>query len=273
MNYRHIFHAGNHADVLKHLLLTLAVRAMQAKKTPFFCADTHAGIGLYDLTSEQAMRTNEAEGGIGRIMAAASLPPALAEYVSAVKMAGYPQHYPGSPWLLGYLAGEQRIAVNELHPEDVETLFSIMHGFDRVQVSQEDAYACLKAWLPPVEKRGLVLIDPPFEAPDEFERLVKGLAAAKSRFATGVYMIWYPIKAHLPVDALHDAIRAQGWHRAWCIEALVAPRGMKGSFNGSGVIILNAPYPVPEQSDTWVPALKSLLGLHDIAAGWLSETK
>lgn len=274
MNYRHIYHAGNHADVLKHLLLTQVITAMQAKGTPFFCADLHAGIGLYDLFSEQSQKTSEYEMGITKLMAQAdSLSEAFKPYLRAVKMAGFPQFYPGSPWLMGFLAGEQRIQLNELHDDDVKTLERQMRGFSKtMRVSQDDAYAVLKAVLPPPEKRALVLIDPPFEEDDEFDRLIRALQNAKSRFATGVIMIWYPIKSHLPVGRLYATIEQQGWHRAWCCEALVAPRKTAANFNGSGVIILNAPYPVPEQADVWLPELKQALNLHSAESRFISAT-
>lgn len=205
MNYRHGYHAGNFADVLKHLALCELLRLLTVKDKKLFVLDTHAGAGGYDLSGDLARRTLEAEAGVLRLMALSRtvMPAAVARYLAAV--AAYDRkfgpagaglrRYPGSPRLVraGLRPGDRFVAC-ELHAADGLALKREFAGDRAVEVRQADGYHALKALLPPVERRGLILIDPPFEAADEFEKLQRGLKQALRRFATGCYAIWYPIK-------------------------------------------------------------------------------
>ena len=205
MNYRHGYHAGNFADVLKHLALCELLRLLTAKDKKLFVLDTHAGAGGYDLGGELARRTGEAEAGIARLLAAprAGMPAAVARYLAAVSAydrkfgpaGGALRRYPGSPRLVrAACAPGDRFVACELHPQEALALRREFAGDRAVEVRQADGYKALKALLPPVERRGLMLIDPPFEAADEFERLLRALRQGVRRFATGCYAVWYPIK-------------------------------------------------------------------------------
>jgi len=205
MNYRHGYHAGNFADVLKHVALCELLRLLTGKDKKLFVLDTHAGAGGYDLASSLARRTGEAEAGIVRLagLPKGGMPAAVARYLAAVAAydrkfgpaGGKPRRYPGSPRLVrAALRPGDRFVACELHPKEALALKREFAGDRAVEVRQADGYKALKALLPPVERRGLVLIDPPFEAPDEYERLLRALRQGVRRFATGCYAVWYPIK-------------------------------------------------------------------------------
>ena len=215
MNYRHAYHAGNFADIFKHAILMLLIERLRAKDKPFSVIDTHAGIGIYDLAGEAAQKTLEYQGGIMRLMEASAPSPALSRFRDLVAgiiglEPGQEIHrYPGSPRIARSLLREgDRLQLVELQPEDVETL---RVGFARDRqtiVHAMDAYTALKALLPPTPRRGLVLIDPPFEKTDEFDRLVDGLHEAHPRWAPGVYAIWDPLKARAPGARFHPRLAA-----------------------------------------------------------------
>ncbi|MCK6417633.1 MAG: 23S rRNA (adenine(2030)-N(6))-methyltransferase RlmJ [Alphaproteobacteria bacterium] len=245
MNYRHIYHAGNFADVMKHLALVLCIDYLKQKEKGFFVLDAHGGCGLYDLKSEQAQKTKEYEAGIAALMAVQEAPDDIQLYQRQIAKDWKRKHYPGSPLLIArMLRPQDQLLANELHPEDVQTLKANLGGFENARVLQMDAYEAIRAHIPPTQRRGLVLIDPPFEKKDEFQTLVKQMKEWKKRWPTGTYMIWYPIKAHLPVPELHEA--AQNWGEDVFIwEFLKHPRHQAETFNGSGVILLNPPYQVP----------------------------
>src|SRR6185369_1042579 len=212
MNYRHGYHAGNFADVLKHLALCELLRLLTVKDKNLLVLDTHAGAGGYDLTGDLARRTHEAEAGVLRLMTLpkAGMPGAVARYLAAVAAydrkfgpaGGGVRRYPGSPRLVrAALRPGDRFVACELHPADALALKREFAGERAVEVRQADGYHALKAMLPPLERRGLLLIDPPFEAADEFARLQRALRQALRRFATGCYAIWYPIKDEAAVAA------------------------------------------------------------------------
>jgi 23S rRNA (adenine2030-N6)-methyltransferase len=264
MNYRHAYHAGNFADCMKHALLVLLLRALTRKPAPLFVLDTHAGAGRYDLTSDAARETGEASAGIARLrgltaVAAASPPPdALEGYLGLVRSFGL---YPGSPMLArALLRPEDRMACCERHPEEHAALRALFRGDPQVAVHQRDGWESLRALLPPKQKRGLVLIDPPFEEPREFERLVAGLRLARARFPTGVLAAWYPIKHRAPSRALLDA-----WSEPDTVTAellLRAPLDPK-RFNGCGMLIVNPPYQFEEEAGPLLTALLGRLGARE----------
>jgi 23S rRNA (adenine2030-N6)-methyltransferase len=258
MNYRHAFHAGAFTDVVKHATLALVLEHLQAKAQPCCFLDTHAGIGRYDLWSEPAQRTGEYRAGILKAVRdpAAELAPYLA-VVRAMNDGGpHVRWYPGSPGLAqALLRPHDRIVLCELHPEDARTLAASFAGDARVQVQESDGYLALKALLPPKERRGCVLIDPPFEVTDEFERIVRGLGHALRRWATGIYLVWYPIKHRGPVKAFHDALAASGIRRVLVAELLLRPDGDPDRLNGSGMIVVNPPWKLDESLARLLPAL------------------
>ena len=265
MNYRHAFHAGNFADVVKHVLLVALVERLAEKPKPMAVIDTHAGIGVYDLTGEAPRRTGEWRDGIGRLWRAApSHPGAVARYLELVRAlnapdAAEPGTYPGSPELVRLLLrASDRLVLNELHPEDCASLRRAMGGDRRVHVHCRDGYELAAALVPPSERRGLVLIDPPFEQRDEYARLVEALAEAHRRFATGTYMIWYPLKDPAVSGEFLERLAADGPPKTLALELQVtATDPMR--MTGSGMILVNPPFVLTETGTDGKSAALSLL--------------
>src|SRR6185312_8897638 len=228
MNYRHAFHAGGFVDVVKHLILTHIIEYLKLKPAAFRVIDTHAGIGRYDLTSDEAQRSPEWQEGIARLLER-GLPPeakALAQpyldLIAAENPAGALTSYPGSPWLTRKLLRPQdRLFAIELHPEDEQTLATLFAGDVQTRVIPLDGWLALGSQLPPKEKRGLVLIDPPFEEPDEFGRLVEGLVRAHRRWPGGVYALWYPLKDQKERDGFVGALEETGIGKMLRTEVMV----------------------------------------------------
>ena len=270
MNYRHAFHAGNHADVLKHVVLLALCDALTAKPAPLFALDTHAGRGLYALDGSSAQRTGEAAGGIGRLLAEAPKQVSIARYLSAIKAcraAHGPASYPGSPWLLAHaLRADDRIAACELLPEEAAALKTTVAGDPRVAVHARDGYAAIKALLPPklgLQKfaRGLVLIDPPYEAQlDEFDTAIGALREALSRWPQASYALWYPIKQR---RALHPFLRraaALPAKSTLLAELLVRRDDSPLRMNGSGMLLLNPPWRIDVELAPALDRLRDALG-------------
>jgi 23S rRNA (adenine2030-N6)-methyltransferase len=275
MNYRHAYHAGNHGDVLKHAILTAIIAHLHEKPAPVFILDTHAGIGTYDLTGIEAGKTGEWEGGIGAVLAAD--PPALQDYLALVR--GFNPSdtlttYPGSPAIAAALMRPtDRLVLSELHPDDAKTLRRWAYGRQGVAVHQRDAYEALKAFLPPREARGLVLVDPPYEVTDEFERLAKAVAAATKRWPSGRWMIWHPVKERAPVWRLEEALLANAAGSIMSVELMVRP--VDGvSLAGSGLILINPPFGLESWLAEALPQIQSALapehGSH--AVRWLRQS-
>ena len=261
MNYRHAYHAGNFADVMKHALLALAIEHMKKKEKPFFLLDTHAGTGLTELEGEEAQKTGEYLNGIARLLDAAAPHPLLAPYLDAIRtLGGIPlSRYPGSPALMAHLArAGDRLAFCELHPEDAKTLRVNFRRDARVKTHEMDGYTALKAMLPPKERRGIVLIDPPFELRDEYVRLVEALAEAHRRFATGTYLIWYPLKDPAVSGEFLERLASEGPPKTLALELQVmAADPMR--MTGSGMILVNPPFALTEKDADGKSAALSLL--------------
>jgi 23S rRNA (adenine2030-N6)-methyltransferase len=256
VNYRHAFHAGNFADCFKHALLMVLLEAMQRKDKPFLVLDTHAGTGRYDLTSGPAGRTGEWRDGIGKLLE--MQPPALASYLACIEKLGL---YPGSPVIAAKLIrpGDRLIAC-ELHPEDAPILKAELATAPNAAVHQRDGYAALRAFLPPPEKRALILIDPPFEAPDEFATLTKNLAAAYERFKSGCYVIWYPIKHRAPVRNFFETLKLTPLRDVIATEFLRREPLNPARLNGCGLLIVNPPFGFEAQAEPILQAFKNTLG-------------
>jgi 23S rRNA (adenine2030-N6)-methyltransferase len=266
MNYRHAYHAGNFADVVKHAILALVIEHLKLKSAPFRIIDTHAGIGDYDLASEAAQKTGEWREGIGRLMAAKLSPGAaqvLAPYLDIVRRlnpGGALIRYPGSPMLARELMrADDRLIVNELHPEDQDELKRLFAHDPQVRVMALDAWTALKALLPPPERRGVMLIDPAFEQTGELARLVGGLKEAARRFATGTFLLWYPIKEMAPVAAFRREVAALGLPKAMAIELMVRGTVDETRLNGAGLIAVNAPFTLSSKLDALLPELARVL--------------
>ena len=239
MNYRHAFHAGNFADVMKHALLLAILRRLTAKPTPFAVLDTHAGIGRYDLTAPEAHRTGEAASGILRVAHLTDGP--LADYARLVRDGGFPGFYPGSPLVArALLRPADRLVLVERHPEDHATLKAEFARDPQVAVHRRDGFEAAIALTPFPERRGLVLIDPPFEQEGEFERIAATLAALRHRFRAAILAAWYPIKHRAPVRAFHTALASV----PDCIacEITLRPPLDPARLNGCGLLVANPPF-------------------------------
>jgi len=265
VNYRHAFHAGNFADVFKHALLTLLLKSLHAKDTPFRYLETHAGGGRYDLESEAARKTGEWRDGIARLWARPDEFPELADYLAAVRAAnpgGKLRFYPGSPRIArSLLRPQDRMVLFELVPEEHERLGHEFARDAQVRIQAQDGYASLKAVLPPPERRGLVLIDPPYEATTEFTEAFKALKAAHPRWATGTYALWYPIKERAPVTRLHARFAASGMRKVLCAEFLVYPEDTAFRLNGCGMVIVNPPWKLDDTLRGLLPRLLAALAV------------
>ena len=266
MNYRHAYHAGNFADVVKHVVLTRLLEYLKQKDKAFRVIDTHAGIGRYDLSSVEAQKTGEWQGGIGRLIDAsfdASAAALLAPYLEAVRSInpdGGVKRYPGSPLIARHLMRKQdRLSAIELHPKDAARLRTEFGGDFQTRVMELDGWLALGAHLPPKEKRGLVLIDPPFEEEGEFDRLVDGLERAHKRWPGGIYALWYPIKDRRAIIAFRKALRQSGIPKLLDIEFEIRPSSTEPSLDGSGMVVVNPPFTLEGELRTVLPALHRLL--------------
>jgi 23S rRNA (adenine2030-N6)-methyltransferase len=264
MNYRHIYHAGNFADVLKHAVFARAIAYMTRKDTPFRVIDTHAGSGRYRLTAREAAATGEFKGGIARLIGQGALPlsPGLAgflePYLTAVlaeNTTAQLESYPGSPLIaLSLLRSTDRLIANELHPEERAHLKAAVGRDPRVKLMALDAFVALKALLPPKERRGIVLIDSPFEAPGELERVAEGLRQGLQRFATGVFIAWYPIKDIKPINRFLANLAGVPTPILRAEILLARPEG-GDSLNGCGLIIANPPFTLEGELARVLPQL------------------
>lgn len=265
MNYRHAFHAGGYADVVKHAVLSLIVAYLKRKDAAFFVLDSHAGRGRYNLTDGESERTGEAQSGIARLFAKTDVPSVLAPYLGVVRSfqecANVLKWYPGSPRVVRALMRRQdRLFVAERHPDEAAALMAEFSRDRQVKVFTIDGYHAVRSFLPPRERRGLVLIDPPFESADEFERLAEALRDGLARWATGTFVLWYPIKRPDAVAAfLGDVAAACGSRTAIALEVLVSqPDGIR--LAGCGLVVVNPPYTLSREAGAFLPYLADLFG-------------
>jgi len=271
MNYRHTYHAGNAADVVKHAIVALILAHLKRKDAPFFVLDSHAGLGTYDLAAAEAEKTGEWRSGIGRLLAESSPPEEVAEYLAVVRRLnpeGGLRWYPGSPALAAALTRPQdRLAFVELHPDDQGALRRRFVNDRRVGIHHGDGYAALKSLLPPPERRGLVLIDPPYEAGDETTVLRRNLGEALKRWRGGIFVIWYPIKRRSVVDRFHADLAMLGPPPTLVAEVTVrngedSKRRTSGESErlvGSGLVIVNPPWQLDGALATLLPQLAAIL--------------
>lgn len=272
MNYRHIYHAGNFADIFKHLILMMALGYLQNKEKGLFALDAFAGIGLYDLTSIEAQKTNEYIQGVQAFMDTEFSNPDLSNFQNILRPFWQQKSYPGSPLLIAEaLRPQDRLYANELHPLDVVTLKDNLRGLKNTQILNIDAYESIRANVPPPERRGLVLVDPPFEKKDEFEIIGRQLQEWIKRWPTGCYMIWYPVKAGAALHNMFDAAQDLDVKNIFVTEILLHPRNKPDSFNGCGVMIINTPYQIPERIESLSGPLNQALKGHSITAEWLKQ--
>jgi 23S rRNA (adenine2030-N6)-methyltransferase len=265
VNYRHAFHAGNFADVIKHIALVAVLQHLRRKDKPFCVIDTHAGAGAYDLLGAEAERTGEAAAGIGRLAAIGDdpqLPESLKTYLDAVRQEG-DGHYPGSARIAARLLRPQdRLVAIEKHPEAAKALHRSLAAFPNVRAVAADGCERLPALLPPRERRGVILIDPPYEAEDEFVRVAEVIAGAHRRFATGIYLAWYPIKSRAAAEAFCGEVVANGIAPVLRLEIETgrAPDADKERLSAAGLLVINPPFGFDEETRNVAAVLAPLLG-------------
>ena len=273
MNYRHHFHAGNFADVMKHALLVQLIRALQKKEKGFLTLDTHAGRGRYDLevaaTGDSLARKPEWPDGIGRLWAqsANDVPPALVDYLELVRafdrdagnLEATPRFYPGSPWIARRLMRPvDRLALCEKHPDECAALRAEFAPARGASVQEMDGYVALRAMLPPPERRALVLIDPPFEAADEFTQIASALRDGLLRFPSGVFAVWYPLTGRARVEEFFAAVRALNPPPTLAGELTIAGESSPVKMKGCGLLIINPPWQFEAEAE---PLLAFLAGV------------
>lgn len=275
MNYKHIYHAGNFADVAKHIILMTLIESFKRKDAPFFYMDTHSGSGHYDLFSATAGKTKEFELGIEKIIQAERPPRLVKQYIKCVheinnKLTNSTyaslRYYPGSPLIARHmLRAHDRLVACELHPDEYQALRATFGGDKQVAVHHTDGFLGLKAFLPPREKRGLILIDPPYEDPDEFTRIAHSLPTALKRFATGVYAIWYPIKERVQVERFYRAMKESIDQPIFVVELTIYP-DLPNHLNGCGLAIINPPWQFDHAIDEVLPWLWNALSINNQGA-------
>jgi len=263
LNYRHAFHAGNFADVFKHLVLVALLEALKRKEKGFAYFETHAGAGRYDLRDPAVQKTAEYRDGIGRLWRAASADPLTTAYLAAVRGVNRGpalRVYPGSPRIARALVRPQdRLGLAEREPGECARLAREFARDRQVRVECGDGYARLDAWLPPPEARGLVLLDPPYESAGEWRTVGEAVVAAHRRWSTGVYALWYPLKAGAPVARLKQALEASGVRRILVAELEVWPNDTPFRLNGCGMAMINPPWRVDEELERALPPLSGQL--------------
>jgi 23S rRNA (adenine2030-N6)-methyltransferase len=263
LSYRHGFHAGNFADVLKHSLIALTINALKQKDKPFVYIHTHAGAGKYSLQSEFARKTGEYQQGIARLWAAANAPQEINDFLAAVRAentAGQLLRYPGSPQLVRRLVRPQdRLILSELHTTDFQNLQQLFMGDKQVLVAKEDGLQQLDRKLPPIQKRGLILIDPSYEVKADYNKVVDALHSAHRRFATGIFALWYPVIDRLSTERMLQRLQETGIPKQLRIEHCIAKDGAVRGMTGSGMLFINPPWQLVSQAEILLPWLNDTL--------------
>ncbi len=263
LSYRHSFHAGNHADVLKHTVQSLIIESLTEKEKAFLYLDTHSGAGRYQLTSAESEKTGEYLEGISRIWAASERPEILTPYLDIVEKLnpdGELRYYPGSPLLAKELLRSQdQLIMTELHPSDYPRLVEEFTRDRRAEVLKEDGFQQLKSKLPPTSRRGFVLIDPPYELKTDYEAVVSGIVEGYKRFATGIYAIWYPVVSRTQINNMVEALRETEIRKILQIELGVQPDSEERGMTASGMIVINPPWKLEAQMQDIMPWLYQTL--------------
>lgn len=265
LSYRHSFHAGNAADVLKHSILIHILQHLQRKEKAFCYVDTHAGAGLYALNSEHAEKTQEYKQGIGALWQAKNLPDALESYrqvIQAFNSDNELNHYPGSPLIAQHLLRRQdRLFLYELHSSDVQLLESSLRADRRVQVHHQDGFKHCAGLLPPTQRRGMVLIDPSYEVKTDYERVLEIILQLYQRFATGTYVLWYPVVERPRINELERKIQASNLKNVQLFELAQQADSHEYGMTASGMIVINPPWTLKAAMETALPFLAEQLGM------------
>lgn len=270
MNYRHHYHAGNFADVMKHVLLLGLLQGMTRKDNAFCYIDTHAGLGLYDLSDMPAQKTGEYKQGIGRIPTTGDMPAWAHDYLTAIAFLQAERggnYYPGSPWLAkGLLRPQDRAVLVELHPHDAQELRENFAGDPRIGVHERNAYEAVFGLIPPKEKRGLVFIDPPYEEERKnYPQIVRLLEKAHEKWPTGVYAIWFPIKERSMIERFYKSLQGTGIKKILTCELCVMPDDNSLGLNGTGLVVVNPPWTFADEAQKNLEWLKPHLSEHSHA--------
>ena len=268
LSYRHGFHAGNFADVLKHTVLVHILEHMKLKDKPVRIIDTHAGAGVYKLNSTQAQKNREFDTGIGRLWPLTQVPAAVQQYLENVRECNEKrqlQLYPGSPLLMQKLMRAQdRLFLHELHPSDFQFLRDCMRDIRNVKVINDDGFAGLQALLPPPDKRALVLIDPSYEVKSDYQHAIKQVIQAHKRFATGTFAIWYPVVLRQRIHEMETALQKSGIKNIQLIELGLQPDNPEHGMTSSGMIVINPPWTLWSAMEEALPWLVDQLGENDV---------
>ncbi|WFB48257.1 23S rRNA (adenine(2030)-N(6))-methyltransferase RlmJ [Vibrio coralliilyticus] len=263
LSYRHSFHAGNHADVVKHIVQSLILNALKQKDKPFVYHDTHSGVGRYDLTHEWSEKTGEYKHGIARVWQQAEIPEEIQSYLESIKTLNNGdklRYYPGSPRVAhAHLRPQDRMVLTELHPSDYPLLEQEFHRDRQVSIYKEDGFKRLKASLPPQERRGLVLIDPPYELAKEYRDVVQAIYQSHKRWATGIYAIWYPVVNRCDIEDMIEGLEGLGIRKILQIELGVAADSNEHGMTASGMIVINPPWKLESQMNAILPFLKEAI--------------
>lgn len=263
LSYRHSFHAGNFADVLKHIILVQILRHLTLKDKPLCVIDTHAGAGGYSLGTEQAQKTREFTTGIGKLWPRADLPETAAQYVNLVKAfngSGELSAYPGSPWFAQRLLRQgDRLFLHELHGNEFALLKENFKQAKRTRIFNNNGFEACVAQMPPQERRGLVLMDPSYEIKHDYRQVAETLVQAHRRFETGVYAIWYPVVERYRIQTMENAVRASGIKKVTLFELGMRPDAAEGGMTGSGMLVVNPPWNLAVQMQSTLPYLASVL--------------
>ncbi|WP_392561551.1 23S rRNA (adenine(2030)-N(6))-methyltransferase RlmJ [Orbus sturtevantii] len=263
LSYRHSYHAGNHADVLKHCVLSLCIESLKQKDKPFLYLDTHSGAGRYLLQGEHSTKTGEYLSGIAKVWQQQPIPETLTPYLSVLKYYNRSEtlkYYPGSPLIAKQLLRPQdKLLLTEIHSSDYPLLRQEFNKDHRAQVSRADGFLQLKSKLPPESRRGLILIDPSYEIKDDYQKIPHELKEGYKRFATGTYLIWYPVVNRRQTQAMIDGIINTGIKRILQIELAIRPDNNQKGMTASGMIVVNPPWKLHQQMQEILPWLKSIL--------------
>lgn len=260
MNYRHAYHAGNFADVFKHIVLVGLTQSLLRKDSAFCFLDTHAGSGFYDLSSDAAQKGKEFENGIKKLFAQENPPELVKQYLECITD---PLQYPGSPLIVQhFLRPQDRMILSELHPEEYQQLKRLFARNKQVAVHNQNGYDCIKAFLPPKEKRGFVLIDPPYEKPDELMQLTRILPEALRRWESGIFALWYPIKNREAIERFHQTLQEKIEEPILTVELSIYPENITTHLNGSGMVIINPPWQLDQTLEDTLPWVWKALSIN-----------
>ena len=269
LSYRHIYHAGNHADILKHLIVSQICRHLVKKEAPFFYLDTHAGIGQYALDSEQAQKNKEFQSGISRLLDEDNLPEPIDAFLDIVREMnpdGALQLYPGSPKIVDYyLRKKDKLHLCELHPNDYPLLAALFPNKRKANVVKDNGFAAVKAMLPPPQKRGFTLMDPPYEVKKDYQYVVQALKDGHQRFPQGSYAIWYPVLSRKQADDLIRDVKNTQIRNVLLVELCIRDTEKQRGMAGSGMIIVNPPWTLEKDSNECLPVLQRVLAEDDQA--------